>query len=168
MIRRPPRSTLDRSSAASDVYKRQVYGDSSDVTGSSGSASASRMSFMAGNAIKGAAERALLEWQAEERPARAEFVFHPRPTTGYNRQTGESDPNITYGYCAQVAEVEVDLETGHVTVLRLISANDVGRAVNPQQIEGQIEGAVAQAIGWTLLEKYIHREGRAGIAHFGR
>ena len=85
-------------------------------TGSSGSASASRMSFMAGNAIKGAAERALVEWQNEERPARAEFVFHPRPTTGYNRQTGESDPNITYGYCAQVADVEVDLETGHVTV----------------------------------------------------
>lgn len=143
----------------------EVQGDSSDVTGSSGSASASRMSFMAGSAIKGAAERALQEWQNEDRPARADFIFHPRPTTAYNRQTGESDPNITYGYCAQVAEVEVDLETGHVTVLRLISANDVGRAVNPQQIEGQIEGAVAQAVGWTLQEQYIQREGRAVTQH---
>ncbi len=148
-----------------DPARVEVRGDSSDVAGSSGSASASRMSFMAGNAIKGAAERALQEWQNEERPARAEFVFHPRPTTPYNRQTGESDPNITYGYCAQVAEVEVDLETGHVSVLRLISANDVGRAVNPQQIEGQVEGAVAQAIGWTLMENYVQREGRAVTQH---
>ena len=148
-----------------DPARVEVQGDSSDVTGSSGSASASRMSFMAGSAIKGAAERALQEWQNEDRPARADFVFHPRPTTAYNRQTGESDPNITYGYCAQVAEVEVDLETGHVTVLRLISANDVGRAVNPQQIEGQIEGAVAQAVGWTLQEQYIQREGRAVTQH---
>jgi len=143
----------------------EVRGESSDVTGSSGSASASRMSFMAGSAIQGAAERALREWQNEERPARADFVFRPRPTTAYNRQTGASDPNITYGYCAQVAEVEVDLDTGHVTVLRLISANDVGCAVNPQQIEGQIEGAVAQSVGWTLLEHYIQREGRAVTQH---
>jgi CO/xanthine dehydrogenase Mo-binding subunit len=64
-----------------------------------------------------------------------------------------------------VAEVAVDLETGHVSVTRLISANDVGRAVNPQQIEGQIEGAVAQAVGWTLMEDYIVREGRAVTQH---
>jgi CO/xanthine dehydrogenase Mo-binding subunit len=124
------------------------------------------MSFMAGNAIKGAAERALREWQSEERPARAEYIFHPRPTSRYDAETGACDPNITYGYCAQVAEVEVDLDTGHVHVLRLISANDVGRAVNPQQVEGQIEGAVAQSMGWALLEKYVQREGRAVTQHF--
>ena len=72
--------------------------------------------------------------------------------------TGESDPNITYGYCAQVAEVEVDMETGHVTVTRLISVNDVGKAVNPQQIEGQIEGGAAQSVGWSITEEYIMRE----------
>lgn len=131
-----------------------------DVTGSSGSSSASRMTFMAGNAIQGAAQRALALWWDEERPARAEFVYHPRSTTPYDRETGASDPNITYGYCAQVADVEVDLETGHVTVKRLISVNDVGRAVNPQQIEGQIEGAVAQSVGWTLLENYLQKDGR--------
>lgn len=144
----------------------EVRTASTEVGGSTGSASASRMSFMAGNAIKGAAERALAEWQSEERPARAEYIFRPRPTTRYDRETGAADPNITYGYCAQVAEVEVDLDTGHVQVLRLISANDVGRAVNPQQVEGQIEGAVAQAMGWTLLEKYIQRNGRAVTQHF--
>ncbi len=143
----------------------ELVADNTDVTGSSGSSSASRMTFMAGNAIKGAAEQALAQWQAEERPARADFVFHPRPTTGYDHATGESDPNITYGYCAQVADVEVDLETGHVTVKRLISVNDVGKAVNPQQVEGQIEGAVAQSVGWTLLENYIQQEGRTLTPH---
>lgn len=139
--------------------------ESTEVTGSSGSSSASRMTFMAGNAIKGAAERALQEWQNEERPARAEFVYRPRATTPYDRETGASDPNVTYGYCAQVVEVEVDLDTGHVHVLRVISANDVGRAVNPQQVEGQIEGGVAQGIGWALMEKFVQREGRAVTQH---
>ncbi len=115
---------------------------------------------MAGNAIKGAAEKALSEWQNEERPARAEFVYRPRATTSYAPGTGESDPNITYGFCAQVAEVEVDLDTGHVTVARLISVNDVGKAVNPQQVEGQIEGAVAQSVGWTLMENFIQKDGK--------
>ncbi|MBW7884761.1 MAG: xanthine dehydrogenase family protein [Caldilineaceae bacterium] len=148
-----------------DPAKVELRTDNTEVAGSSGSSSASRMSFMAGNAIKGAAERALVEWRNEERPARAEYIFHPRPTTSYNRETGASNPNISYGYCAQVAEVEVDLETGHVTVQRFISANDVGRAVNPQQVEGQIEGAVAQAIGWALLEHYIQQDGRAVTQH---
>ncbi len=143
----------------------ELMAEDTDVTGSSGSTSASRMTFMAGSAIQGAAQQALACWQNEERPARADFVFHPRPTTAYDLQTGASDPNITYGYCAQVADVEVDLETGHVTVKRLISVNDVGKAVNPQQVEGQIEGAVAQSVGWTLLENYIQREGRTLTPH---
>jgi CO/xanthine dehydrogenase Mo-binding subunit len=143
----------------------ELQADNTDLAGSSGSASASRMTFMSGNAIKGAAEAALVEWQNEERPARAEFVYHPRPTTGYAPGTGESDPHITLGYCAQVAEVEVDLDTGHVTVTRLISVNDVGRAVNPQQVEGQIEGAVAQSVGWTLMEDFIQKEGKTLTPH---
>jgi CO/xanthine dehydrogenase Mo-binding subunit len=145
--------------------KVELRVDHSDITGSSGSASASRMSFMAGNAVVGAAQRALYEWQNEERPARAEYIFRPRPTTPYAAETGESDPNITYGYCAQVAEVEIDIETGHVKVTRLVSVNDVGKAINPQQVEGQIEGAVAQSIGWTLLEHFVQKEGRTQSAH---
>jgi CO/xanthine dehydrogenase Mo-binding subunit len=136
-----------------------------DDAGSSGSASASRLTFMAGNAIKGAAERALHAWGEEERPARADFIFHPSPTTPYAPITGEGRPNITFGYCAQVAEVAVDLETGHVQVERLVSVNDVGKAVNPQLIEGQIEGGVAQSVGWTLLENFIQKEGRTLTPH---
>ncbi len=148
-----------------DPGQIELVAEHTDVTGSSGSSSASRMTFMAGNAIQGAAERALARWRDEERPARAEYVFHPRPTTPYDPETGAGDPNITYGYCAQVADVEVDLETGHITVKRLVSVNDVGKAVNPQQVEGQIEGAVAQSVGWTLMEHFVQEGGRAVTRH---
>ncbi|MEZ4680436.1 MAG: molybdopterin cofactor-binding domain-containing protein [Caldilineaceae bacterium] len=148
-----------------DLGQIELRHESSDVAGSSGSSSASRMTFMAGNAIKGAAEAALREWQSEERPARAAFTFHPRPTTSYAPETGEGDPHITIGYAAQVADVEVDLETGHVTVKRLVSVHDVGKAVSPQMVEGQIEGGVAQSIGWTLLENLIQKEGKILTPH---
>lgn len=149
-----------------DPARVELQVDNTEITGSSGSASASRMSFMAGNAIKGAAERARAEWQNEERPARAEYVYYPAATTPYAPGTGESRvPNITYGYCAQVAEVAVDLDTGHVQVTRLISVNDVGKAINPQQVEGQIEGAAAQSVGWALMEDFIQRDGKTLTPH---
>jgi CO/xanthine dehydrogenase Mo-binding subunit len=129
-------------------------------TQNSGSVSASRMTFMAGNAVKGAAEQALAKWQDEERPAIAHFEYVPRPTTPYDHDTGAADPNITYGYCAQAAEVEVDPDTGHVRVLRVISVNDVGTAINPQQVEGQIEGAIAQSVGWATHENFVQQDGR--------
>ena len=119
------------------------------VTGDSGSSSASRMTFMSGNAIRGASKMALEKWQEEERPAIASFNYHPPATTPYDKETGASEnPNVAYGYVAEVVEVEVDTETGHVRLLNVICADDVGRALNPQQVEGQIEGAVVQAAGY--------------------
>ena len=61
---------------------------------------------------------------------------------------------------AQAVEVEVDLETGLVQLLQVISANDVGRAINPDQIVGQTEGAVVQALGYALMENLQVRDGR--------
>jgi CO/xanthine dehydrogenase Mo-binding subunit len=55
--------------------------------------------------------------------------------------------------------VEVDTETGHVRISNVICADDVGKAINPQQIEGQIEGAVVQAAGYTILENFIQQDG---------
>ena len=78
----------------------------------------------------------------------------------YDPQTGKSEPNYAYGYTAQAAEVEVDIETGLIRLVRVVSANDVGRAINPQQVVGQIEGAVVQAQGYTMMEHLISREGR--------
>ncbi len=136
-----------------------------DDTGDSGSASASRMTFMAGNAIRGAAELALTRWEDEDRPASATYNYIPRKTTPLDPRTGQSDPNISYGYVAQAVAVEVDIETGHIRVLDVISANDVGKALNPQAVVGQIEGGVVQAAGYAILENFIQREGRVLTPH---
>lgn len=138
----------------------ELIGHDTAETGNSGSTSASRMTFMAGNAIKGAAEQALEKWRTEERPAIATYKYVPPKTTPYDKETGHANPNFAYGYMAQVAEVEVDVETGHITILRVVSAHDVGKAINPQQIVGQVEGAVVQAAGYTVMENLISREGR--------
>jgi CO/xanthine dehydrogenase Mo-binding subunit len=134
-------------------------------TGNSGSASASRMTFMAGNSIRGAAEIALAKWQAEERPAVGSYTYRPPKTTPYDPETGKSDPNFAYGYVAEAATVEVDTETGHARLLRVVCADDVGRAVNPQLVEGQIEGAVVQAAGYALVEDFQQHGGRVQTAH---
>ena len=136
-----------------------VTSDSASM-GNPGSASASRMTFMAGNAIKGAAQAALTKWQqAEERPAIAEYTYLAPKTTPFDKETGYSVPNLSYAYVAQAVEVEVDLETGFIKVLRVVSADDVGQAINPALVQGQIEGAVVQAEGYALTENLISRNG---------
>ncbi|MBI3150538.1 MAG: xanthine dehydrogenase family protein [Chloroflexi bacterium] len=140
--------------------KVELRTSDSATMGNPGSASASRLTFMAGNSIKGAAEAALEKWMAEERPAIAEFKYLAPRTTPFNKETGYSTPNFQYAYAAQAAEVEVDTDTGHVRVIRLTSADDVGKAINPDLIVGQIEGAVVQAHGYAVLEEYKTKDGR--------
>jgi len=134
-------------------------------TGNSGSVSASRMTFMAGNAVKGAVKAALEKWRQEERPAIVEYQYRPPRTTPYDPQTGKSDPNFAYGYVAQAIAVEVDTETGHIRILDVVSADDVGKAINPQQVQGQIEGAVVQAAGYTIQENFIQQDGYVHTQH---
>jgi CO/xanthine dehydrogenase Mo-binding subunit len=143
----------------------QLVASDTAHTLNSGSVSASRMTFMAGNAIKGACEQAVERWRAEERPAVATYQYRPPRTTPYDPQTGKSEPNFSYGYVAQAAEVEVDIETGHVKILNLVSVDDVGKAVNPQQVRGQIEGAVVQAAGYAVLEKFVQQGGYVQTQH---
>jgi CO/xanthine dehydrogenase Mo-binding subunit len=134
-------------------------------TGNAGSASASRMTFMAGNAIKETCVLALEKWRAEERPVSVSHVYRPPRTTPYDPQTGKSEPNFAYGYVAQTVAVEVDTETGIVRLLDVISTDDVGRAVNPQQVQGQIEGAVVQAAGYAILENFVQKGGYVQTQH---
>jgi CO/xanthine dehydrogenase Mo-binding subunit len=134
-------------------------------TDNSGSTSASRLTFMAGSAIKGACEQALEKWRAEERPAVVRYQYLAPKTTPFDPQTGHSTPNFTYGYVAQCISVEVDAETGHVRVVDVVSADDVGKAINPQQIRGQIEGAVVQAAGYTIMENFIQKDGFVQTQH---
>jgi CO/xanthine dehydrogenase Mo-binding subunit len=77
------------------------------------------------------------------------------PPTGKLDANGQGNPYATYGFAAQIAEVEVDLDLGTVKVLRMAAAHDVGRAVNPTLVEGQIHGGIAQGLGLALMEEYL-------------
>jgi CO/xanthine dehydrogenase Mo-binding subunit len=134
-------------------------------TDNSGSASASRLTFMSGNSIRGAAEEALARWRAEERPAIGSSRYVPPKTTPLDPETGRSNPNFAYGYVAEAAVIEIDSETGQSHLLRVVCADDVGKAINPRLVEGQIEGAVVQAAGYALLEDFQQEGGRVSTAH---
>jgi len=140
---------------------RLVVSDTATSPGSSGSASASRLTFMTGRAIQGAAEEALKRWiTAEEPPVAAEYTYLAPRTTPFDPETGYGVPNFAYGYVAQAVEVEVDVQTGQLRVLRVVCTDDVGKAINPQSVEGQIEGGIAQAVGWATCENFITEEGQ--------
>jgi aldehyde oxidoreductase len=76
------------------------------------------------------------------------------PTTGLD-ENGQGIPYATYGFAAQMAEVEVDTALGTVKVLDIVAAHDVGRAINPTLVEGQIHGGIAQGLGLALMEEFI-------------
>ena len=167
----------------------QIHGDT-DETEDAGKSSASRQTFVSGNAVKFAAEdlrrqlcaklglsaKARIELQAsalvgreagiEKRIDLAGFAVDARgdiaigrgsfdpPTIALNAD-GQGVPYATYGFAAQIAEVEVDTALGTVKVLHVHAAHDVGRAVNPTLVEGQIHGGVAQGLGMALMEEYV-------------
>ena len=132
----------------------QVMGDDTASAPDAGSASASRLTFMTSNAVHGAAQLALEKWADEERPAVASYTYRPPPTTAYDAAQGQATPYIAYGYVAEAVTVEVDVETGQLHLMEVVCADDVGRAINPQQVRGQIEGALIQAVGYSLLEDF--------------
>ena len=188
----------------------QVMGDT-DLTADAGKSSASRQTFVSGNAARArrasTLRRQLLErlgWPAtattrdgravarrpspgRRAPARerrrpsastcraarpaamptAPICFvgsgHFNPPTVPLDADGQGVPYATYGFAAQIAEVEVDLELGTVKLLHIHAAHDVGRAINPTQVEGQIHGGIAQGIGMALMEEYVN--GRTDNLH---
>ncbi|MEE8357592.1 MAG: xanthine dehydrogenase family protein molybdopterin-binding subunit [Anaerolineales bacterium] len=141
------------------VDKVHLISADTGETNDSGSVSASRMTFMAGNSVRGAGTRALEKWEDEERPAVVTYQYLAPKTTKFDPDTGESTPNFAYGYVAQAVEVIVDTETGQITVENVISTHDVGKAINPDQVVGQIEGGVIQALGYVLTENFIQEDG---------
>jgi len=137
----------------------EVVNDDTSVVPGAGSASASRHSFMSGNAVKFVCLEALKAWQEGQRPVVVQRQYRPPRTTPFDPETGECFPHFSYGYATQIAEVDVDMETGEVKLTKVYAAQDVGKALNPQLIEGQVEGGVVQAQGWTLLEDFIQQDG---------
>lgn len=142
-----------------------VTDDSSDAP-NAGSASASRLTLMAGRAVYDAARQALEQYRATDDERIETMVqFRPAATTMLAEDDGSGIPNYCYGYAAQAVEVEVNTVTGQVRVRNVISVHDVGRAINMQQVEGQIEGCLAQAIGYALIEDLKTRDGMILTPH---
>lgn len=88
---------------------------------------------------------------------RVQETFDP-PTKPLDKD-GQGDPYALYGFGAHLAEIEADVELGTVRVLKITAAHDVGRAINPTLVEGQIEGGVAQGLGLALMEEFIPGRG---------
>jgi aldehyde oxidoreductase len=86
-----------------------------------------------------------------------EATFDP-PTSPLD-ENGQGNPYAVFGFGAHLAEIEVDIDLGTVRVLKVIAAHDVGRAINPTLIEGQIEGGVAQGLGMALMEEFFPGKG---------
>jgi len=96
----------------------------------------------------------------------AAYGFYASPKRFFDPETGLGVNYSIYTFAATVVEVEVDTETGEVTVLRVWPAMDVGKAIDPMMIEGQIQGAVSQGIGFALMENLIVEEGAVLTPNF--
>jgi CO/xanthine dehydrogenase Mo-binding subunit len=108
--------------------------------------------------------RACADYIAKLGPLRATARYQPPPGLRWNDETYQGDAYGTYGWAAYVAEVSVDTTTWETRVDDFVAVQEVGRVINPVLATGQIEGGVAQAIGWALSERVVWREGRMANA----
>ena len=156
----------------------ELVGGDTDITPDAGKTSASRQTFVSGNAarLSGAALRAELKIAAgaihleeqgvSHRIALDQLEVNPDgyvlmavesydPPTQPLDENGQGVPYAVFGYAAHMMELEVDQTLGTVKLLKLTAAHDVGRAINPQLVEGQVEGGAAQGIGMALMEEFL-------------
>ena len=134
--------------------------DTSLVKHTAGCAAASRLTFMSGNAVITAARQAMDLWREESRPAIAEASWTAPKTTNFDPETGFCMPNFAYGWVAQMVNVTVNTENGQIEVNHVVCADDVGKAINPELVIGQIEGGIIQAHGYTLMEDFRVEKGQ--------
>jgi CO/xanthine dehydrogenase Mo-binding subunit len=131
---------------------------------SSGSASASRMTWMAAGAVREACRAALAEREARGgAEVDVERVYHHPRTAPLDPESGQvtaERAHVAFAASAMKVVAEVDVELGLTRVVWIGTAQDVGRAINPQAVEGQIEGGTAQGLGLALMEEILTRDGR--------
>lgn len=143
----------------------------------SGPTVASRTTLMSGNAIRHACQQIkdrmeaflgerVLPWtQAVGECLRGTVQMSAQgwavpPKSTFDPETGQGEPYVIYTWCANTAEVTVDTETGEVRVDRFVSGHDIGKVVNPQTAEGQVEGGALQGLGYALVEEHHLQDGR--------
>jgi CO/xanthine dehydrogenase Mo-binding subunit len=135
------------------------------TVGSAGSASASRMTWMATAAVRDACRAALEERRARgsEIEVDVERIHRHARTTPLDPETGQvtgERAHVAFAVCAMRVVAEVDEDLGLARVVWIGAAQDVGRALNPQAVIGQIEGGTAQGLGLALMEEIRTRDGR--------
>jgi xanthine dehydrogenase molybdenum-binding subunit len=87
------------------------------------------------------------------------------PPTEQPGPDGKGNKSAAYAFGFHGAEVEVDEETGEVRVLRMVAAHDIGRAINPKGVEGQVEGGIAQGLGYALFETMFADDGHTPFSN---
>jgi CO/xanthine dehydrogenase Mo-binding subunit len=136
---------------------------------SAGSASASRMTWMVAGAVRLACRDALAEWRRTGRDVDLERTYHHPRTSPLDPETGQvvgERVHVAYICAAMRVVAEVDVELGLTRVVWIGAAQDVGKALNPQAVEGQIEGGTAQGLGLALMEEIQTRDGLITNASF--
>ena len=137
--------------------------------GTAGSSSASRQTYMTGGAVKLACEAVREELEQRggslDEPIEATREHHHRPTFPLDDK-GQGDAHVTFAFAAHRAVVDVDTELGLVRVVEIATAQDVGKAINPLAVEGQIEGGIAQGLGLALMEEIQVVDGEVRNASF--
>jgi len=123
-----------------------------------GASESAQLEVRAGRIAAGGAELALSTLPVDARGLVAVGFGRFNPPTVPLDADGQGVPYSTYGFAAQIAEVEVDVALGSVRVLSIHAAHDVGRAINPTQVEGQIHGGIAQGSAQALMEDYVALE----------
>jgi CO/xanthine dehydrogenase Mo-binding subunit len=142
---------------------------STGSVGSSGSSSASRMTWMAAGAVQLACRAALEERERTGGDVDVERVYRHPPTHPLDPDTGQitdGPSHVSFACAAMRVVAEVDVELGLTRLVWIGTAQDVGRAVNPQAVHGQIEGGTAQGIGLALMEEIQTRDGLITNASF--
>jgi len=135
-----------------------LLGDT-DYCPDGGPTTASRQSYVSGNATRLAAKDAARQLAAEEAATRVKVQYeYWAPKTKPLGAGG--DMHVAFSFCAQAALCEIDMRSGEVSVRKVVAAHDVGRAINPLTLEGQIEGGIVMCIGYTLTEHYIQEDGK--------
>jgi xanthine dehydrogenase molybdenum-binding subunit len=134
-----------------------LLGDT-DVCPDGGPTTASRQTFVSGNAARHAArDAAKVLADAPEKRAIVQHEYWAPKTQPLG--TG-GDMHVAFSFAVQAALCEIDMRTGGVEVKKIIAAHDVGRAINPLTLEGQIEGGIVMCIGYALTEHYIQEDGQ--------
>jgi CO/xanthine dehydrogenase Mo-binding subunit len=136
--------------------------------GSAGSSSASRQTHMTGGAVQAACRAVREEWERRGEIGdgiEAVREYRHRPTVPLDA-LGQGDAHVTFAFAAHRAVVDVDVELGLVRVVEIATAQDVGRAMNPLAVEGQIEGGIAQGLGLALMEEIQVVDGLVRNASF--